>query len=161
MFWNRSQRDRNCGPFIRGEDLPTPRVVLTYLNDDGVPAACHCVMSRRMCADRTTIRPYYLGDYHGRKAGPTIHTDLPVGQEVTVARLTKDLESLLLVRGTVVVSHDSNHRCRNTVAVEVADRSAVLKAVKGVQTHLVLACGDHTEALLALAAEAGIRVTWF
>jgi hypothetical protein len=47
------------------------------------------------------------------------------------------------------------------VAVKVADRSAVLKAVKGVQTHLVLACGDHTAALSALAAESGIRVRRF
>jgi L-fucose isomerase-like protein len=187
----------NCGPLIRGEGLPTPCVALTFLNDDGIPAACqgdmdalltmvlfkrvsgqpsymggpikdsgqlgvcHCVMSRRMCGDQATAQPYYLGDYHGRKAGPTIHTDLPLGQEVTVARLTRNLESLLLVRGTVVASHDSSHRCRNTVAVEVADRSAVLKVVKGVQTHLVLACGDHTEALSAVAAEAGIQVTRF
>jgi hypothetical protein len=84
-----------------------------------------------------------------------------VGQAVTVARLTKDLESLLLMRGAVVASHDTNHRCRNTVAIQVADRSAVLKAVKGIQTHLVLACGDHTETLAALAADMGIKVVWF
>jgi L-fucose isomerase-like protein len=111
------------------------------IEDSGQLGVCHCVMSRRMCGGQATEQPYYLSDYHGRKAGPTIHTDLPVGREVTVARLTQNLSSLLLLRGTVVASHDSNHRCRNTVAVQVADRSAVLKAVKGVQTHLVLACG--------------------
>ena len=73
----------------------------------------------------------------------------------------QNLGSLLLMRGTVVASHDSNHRCRNTVAVEVADRDAVLKSVKGIQSHLVLACGEHTEALAAQAAEAGIRVRRF
>jgi L-fucose isomerase-like protein len=128
------------------------------IKDSGHLGVCHCVLSRRMRGPDAPEQPYYLSDYHGRKAGPTIHTDLPVGQEVTVARLTRNLESLLLMRGTVVASHDSNHRCRNTVAVEVADRSAVLKAVKGVQTHLVLACGDHTEALAALAAGAGIQI---
>jgi L-fucose isomerase-like protein len=187
----------NCGPFIRGEDLPTPCVALTFFNDEGIPAACqgdldalltmilfrrasglpsymggpirdsghlgvcHCVLSRRMCGLDAPAQRYYLSDYHGRKAGPTIHTDLPAGQPVTVARLTQNLESLLLMRGTVVASHDSNHRCRNTIAVEGPDRSAVLKAVKGVQTHLVLACGDHTEALSALADEAGIEVVRF
>jgi L-fucose isomerase-like protein len=187
----------NCGPFIRGEDMPTPCVALTFFNDQGIPAACqgdldamltmilfkraaglpsymggpiadsghlgvcHCVLSRRMCGADAPAQPYYLSDYHGRKAGPTVHTDLPAGQTVTVARLTRNLASLLLTRGTVVASHDSNHRCRNTVAVQVADRSAVLKAVKGVQSHLVLACGDHTEALAALADEAGIEVVRF
>ena len=121
----------NCGPYIRGEDLPTPCVALTLLNDEGIPAACqgdidalltmilfkrvsgqpsymggpikdsgqlgvcHCVMSRRMCGGQAAEQPYYLSDYHGRKTGPTIHTDPPVGQEVTVARLTQNLESLL------------------------------------------------------------------
>ena len=70
-------------------------------------------------------------------------------------------QSLLLMRGTVVASHDSNHRCRNTVAVAGPDRSAVLKAVKGVQTHLILACGDHAAALATLADEVGIKVVWF
>jgi L-fucose isomerase-like protein len=187
----------NCGPFIRGLDMPTPCVALTLFNDQGIPAACqgdldalltmilfkrvanlpsymggpirdsghlgvcHCVMSRRMRGPDAPDQPYYLSDYHGRKSGPTIHTDLPAGQVVTVARLTQNLESLLLMRGTVVASHDSNHRCRNTVAVAGPDRSAVLKAVKGVQTHLVLACGDHTESLATLAAEAGIQVVSF
>jgi L-fucose isomerase-like protein len=129
--------------------------------DSGQLGVCHCVLSRQMCGLDAPPLPYYLSDYHGRKAGPTIHVDLPVGQTVTVARLTQKLGSLLLMRGSVVASHDSNHRCRNTVAVEVADRDAVLEALTGVQAHLVLACGDHTEAMAAQAAEIGARVIQF
>jgi L-fucose isomerase-like protein len=129
------------------------------IKDSGQLGVNHCVLSRQMCGVDAPPLPYYLSDYHGRKAGPTIHVDLPVGQEVTVARLTRNLGSLLLMRGAIVASHDSNHRCRNTVVVEVADRDAVLKAVKGVQAHLALACGDHTEALAALARQSGIQVS--
>jgi L-fucose isomerase-like protein len=131
------------------------------IRDSGHLGVCHCVLSRRMCGPGAPQQPYYLSDYHGRKAGPTIHADLPAGQVVTVARLTQNLESLLLMRGTAAASHDSNHRCRNTIAVKGPDRSAVLRAVKGVQSHLVLACGDHVEAMSALAGEAGIEVIGF
>ena len=118
----------------------------------------HCVLSRRMLGMMTPQQPYYISDYHGRKNSPTIHTAIPRGTLVTVARLTRNLENLILTSGGVVADQDLEDRCRNTVVVEVKDRARVLRAVKGIQQHLVVACGDLINAMTTLAKEAGIGV---
>jgi len=106
----------------------------------------------------TPQQTYYISDYHSRKNSPTIHTAIPRGTPVTVARLTRNLENLILTLGRVVGDHDLKDRCRNTVVVEVEDLERVLRAVKGIQQHLVVACGDLGNAATALAKEAGIGV---
>jgi len=118
----------------------------------------HCVLSRRMLGTMTPQQPHYISDYHGRKNSPTIHTAIPKGTPVTVARLTRNLENLILTTGRVVGDQDLKGRCRNTVVVEVKDRARVLRAVKGIQQHLVVACGDLRNAMARLAEEANIRV---
>jgi L-fucose isomerase-like protein len=118
----------------------------------------HCVLSRRMLGTMTPQQPYYLGDYHGRKNSPTIHTGIPKGTPVTVARLNRNLENLILASGRAVGDQDLKDRCRNTIVIEVKDRARVLRAVKGIQQHLVVACGDLRNAMTTLAKEAGIGV---
>lgn len=118
----------------------------------------HCVLSRRMLGTVTPQQSYYVGDYHGRKNSPTIHTAIPKGTPVTVARLTRNLENLILTSGRVVGDQDLKDRCRNTVVVVVEDRARVFRAVKGIQQHLVVACGDLRNAMTTLAEESGIGV---
>jgi L-fucose isomerase-like protein len=118
----------------------------------------HCVLSRTLCDPTDALQPYYLSDYHGRKPSPTIHTTLSPGHVVTVARLTRNLERLILSRGTTVESLDLRDRCRNTLVIHVDDPARVLGAMKGLQQHLVVACGDHTKAMTAHAQRAGIPV---
>ena len=118
----------------------------------------HCVLPRTLCSP-SSPQPYYLSDYHGRKPSPTIHTTLPPGHVVTLARLTRNLETLILSRGTLVESRDLRDRCRNTLVIHVDDPSRVLDAMKGLQQHLVVACGDHTKTMTTHAQSAGIRVT--
>ena len=118
----------------------------------------HCVMSRQMAGPDVPRQPYCLADYHGRKASPTVFTGLPEGQAVTVARLTRNLEHLILTSGTVVDCRTLQGYCRNTLIIDVGDRSRVLGALKGVQQHLVVALGDHTRELAALAEQSGIEV---
>ncbi len=118
----------------------------------------HCVLSRQMLGRMTPQQSYYISDYHGRKNSPTIHTAIPKGTPVTVARLTCNLENLIVASGNVVRDQDLKDRCRNTVVVEVKDRARVLRAVKGIQQHLVVACGDLINAMTTLAKEAGIGV---
>lgn len=119
----------------------------------------HCVLSRQMLGPTAPRQPYYLSDYHGRKHSPTIHTTIPKGHAVTVARLTRNLENLILTSGKVVENLNLKDRCRNTLVIEVEDRLKVLKAVKGIQQHLVVASGDLRTPMGKLATEAGIRVT--
>ena len=118
----------------------------------------HCVLPRTLCVPMAALQPYYLSDYHGRKPSPTIHTSIPPGQVVTVARLTRNLETLILSRGLIVESLDLRDRCRNTLVIHVDDPARVLGAMKGLQQHLVVACGDHTKAMTAHAQRAGIQV---
>lgn len=118
----------------------------------------HCVLPRTMLGPNTEFQPYYISDYHGRKKSPTIGTIIPVGQKVTIARLTQNLERLLLATGKVRSCRDLQSRCRNTVIIEVPDREHILRAVKGIQNHYVLACGDHVRKMMKLAENSGIRV---
>ncbi|MFO7918560.1 MAG: hypothetical protein R6V13_10820 [Anaerolineae bacterium] len=118
----------------------------------------HCVLPRNLCAAEREKEEYYIGDYHGRKESPTVHTTVSAGKVVTIARLTKGLKSLLLVRGTVRGCQDREGWCRNTLVVDVPDREKVFGAVKGVQNHYVVACGDHGATLSKRAKEKGIEV---
>ena len=117
----------------------------------------HCVLCRTMPGpDRE--QAYVISNYHGRKESPTIWVDVPVGETVTVARLTRNLERLLLFKAPVVANEAENARCRNTLIVDVPDRDRVFQAVKGHQNHYVAAFGDHTGALTEMAADRGIEV---
>ena len=118
----------------------------------------HCVLARKMLGADETLQPYILGDYHGRKSSPTVWTEVPSGETVTVARLTRNLEQLILTTGTVIACPNDNWRCRNTMVIQGPDRNRVFEAVKGVQNHYVVACGDHTYALTKLAEGKGIEV---
>lgn len=117
----------------------------------------HCVLCRTMPGpDRE--QAYVISNYHGRKESPTIWVDVPVGETVTVARLTHNLERLLLFKAPVVANEAGNARCRNTLVVDVPDRDRVFQAVKGHQNHYVAAFGDHTRALTEMAANRDIQV---
>ena len=107
----------------------------------------HCVLSRQFCASAGTRNPYYLSDYHGRQPSPTVHSLLQADQVVTMARLSQNLEQLILISGVLVGNRDLPERCRNTLIIQVTDTNHVLDMMKGVQQHLVVACGDHHQAL--------------
>lgn len=124
----------------------------------GALGVSHCVLSRKMCGPEMPMQPYYISDYHGRKNSPTIHTEIPKGETVTLARLTRNLEGLILTSGVVIGSQDQKNRCRNTVVIKVKDRDKLLKTVKGIQQHFVVSCGDQRKALTMLARRAGIKV---
>jgi L-fucose isomerase-like protein len=118
----------------------------------------HCILCRNMPGPSTALQPYVISTYHGRKDSPTVWVDVPTGETVTVARLTQNLERLLLFAGPVVANQTHNTRCRNTLVVPVPDRERVFDAVQGVQNHYVVAFGDHTRALAERAAARGIEV---
>jgi L-fucose isomerase-like protein len=118
----------------------------------------HCILCRNMTGTDDALQPYVVSTYHGRKDTPTVWTQLPAGETVTVARLTQNLEKLLLFRGSVVASDTHNTRCRNTLVVDVPNRRRVFKAVKGIQSHYVAACGDHVQALSNWAQAREIQV---
>jgi L-fucose isomerase-like protein len=127
-------------------------------NREGKLTVSHCVLSRKMAGPDAPMQSYYFGDYHGRHNSPTVHTDMPAGTTVTIARVTRNLEKLLLAPGTVIKSLDPDKGCRNTLMIAVADPPRLLSGIKGVQNHLVVAQGDHADAMASLAQNAGIEV---
>lgn len=118
----------------------------------------HCTLCRNMTGTEGALQPYVVSTYHGRKDTPTVWTQVPAGETVTVARLTQNLGKLLLFKGSVVASDTHNTRCRNTLVVDVPDRNRVFNAVKGIQSHYVVACGDHVQALSEWAQARQIQV---
>jgi len=132
---------------------------------DGNLGVQHCVTCRRMCGLEKKRYDYSISDFHGRKNTPTIHASLPVGQTVTVARLTRGLENLIVTTGTLADCMDANtnpdhpHRCRNAFIIKTDGLAEVVKIVNGrFQYHMVVAYGDHTEVLIEFCAEKGIAV---
>ncbi|MFP3895976.1 MAG: hypothetical protein ACLFV5_03930 [Anaerolineales bacterium] len=125
---------------------------------DGQLGISHCVLPRNLCAPEGKGRAYYIGDYHGRKESPTVHTTVPTGETVTIARLTQGLRRFVLTKGVVRECQDREGRCRNTLIIDVPDQEKVFDAVRGVQNHYVVACGDHRAALEERAKERNIEV---
>jgi L-fucose isomerase-like protein len=118
----------------------------------------HCALARTIAGDRP--QPYEIRDYHGRKASPTIWTNLPAGETVTIARLTKDLRSLLLTTGTVRAEQETTASCTNALVIDVNDHNRIVNAVKGVQNHYVIAWGDHSFELATEARSHGIPIVY-
>jgi L-fucose isomerase-like protein len=118
----------------------------------------HCVLSRNLCDPTTPMQSYYIDDYHGRKPSPTIHPDILVGKEVTIARLTRNLENLILTHGKVIENLDTHDRCRNTLVIHVEDINKILGMMKGLQQHLVVACGNFMKEMTIQAKKAGIKI---
>jgi len=125
---------------------------------DGCLRITHCALSRRTGGWAAPLLPYRVADYHGERDSPTVHTEVSVGQAVTIARLTRNLEGLILARGVVLENADLPRHCRNTLVVQVPDLPALMTAIKGIQYHLVIAWGDYTAQLAALAHRAGMRI---
>jgi L-fucose isomerase-like protein len=128
-----------------------------YQEDDTVVVS-HCVMSRRMMGFDKEPQPYYLADYHGKKASVTVHTDVPKAEVVTFGRFTKNLHSLILGVGEVVDSFDREGRCRNGLKITVNDMEKLMDVRLDHQYHFAVVVGDHRARLTECAEEAEARL---
>lgn len=135
-----------CVGFMAGARVADDRLMVT-----------HCVLSRKMSGP-SSRQPYYLAAYHRDTSGVTIHTDLPAGKPVTVARLTRNLERLLVAEGEILTSLDEPRACRNMLIIKMPGARRLMTQVPGGQYHLVVACGHHLAKLRELATKAGIDV---
>ena len=127
--------------------------------DGGLFDVSHCVLPRNMTGLDSPPRAWYLADYHGGGEGCTVHTTVPAGTRITLGRLTRGLETLLLTTGAVEDCADRTDRCRNTLYVRT--ECDILAPLKGHQQHLVVAAGDHRDGLGAAARDCGIAVERF
>ncbi|MFC2013104.1 hypothetical protein ACFLUE_02325 [Chloroflexota bacterium] len=114
----------------------------------------HCVMPTKMAGYTQQPAPYTLRNYHG-KFGATAYVPLDKGQEVTIARLSRDMEKMLALTGEIVDCYDTI-TCRVTFALKVKDpREFVCKALGG---HHVLVYGNYISQLRMLCPALGIQL---
>lgn len=122
----------------------------------GKAVVSHDVLPRNF-ADQNSFSPYTIANYHGDTPSPTVHVQLPPGMPVTLARLTKDLQTLILSRGTLVQVADAAILCRNAMVVETPSLDALMSLRVDTQYHFAVAAGDCVEQMAAGAREAGIE----
>jgi L-fucose isomerase-like protein len=107
----------------------------------------HCVVPTRMAGFSQPPRPYTLRNYHGRQ-GVTAYVELDTGQEVTVARLARNLDEVGFLSGELTDCQDTT-TCRTTISVKVADVRRFVEGALG--NHHAVVYGNYTKELKALS----------
>jgi L-fucose isomerase-like protein len=122
--------------------------------ENNVIMVSHCVVPTKMTGFNQSPSPYILRDYHGRKTGVTAHVELPLGQEVTVARLSRTLDKLLLLRGEIIDCQETV-TCRTTISIKVNDARKFVDHAFG--NHHSVVYGNHAKQVTALTKTLGIE----
>ena len=112
----------------------------------------HCVVPTRMAGFSQPPRCYTLRNYHGSH-GVTAHVELDTGQEVTIARLARNLDKIVVLRGELVDCRDTT-ACRTTISVRVSDVRKFVQCTLG--NHHAVVYGNHMRQAKALSQALGI-----
>ena len=126
------------------------------LNDNALILS-HCVAPRKMQGYDKSPAPYVLRSQHwGQFVGSlSAFVRMDAGQEVTVCRLTGDLDSMLVTRGEIIDCRDLEGFCRVTVKIRVD--APIRKFIgKTSGNHHVMVYGDYREELRELNTLFGI-----
>ena len=93
-----------------------------------------------------------MRNFHGSH-GVTAHVELDIGQAVTIARLARNSDRIMILRAELA-------DCRDTIACRTAISARVSDVRKFVQcafaNHHVVVYGDHTTKVKALSRALGI-----
>jgi L-fucose isomerase-like protein len=125
--------------------------------EDNIIKLSHCVIPTRMAGFSQSPKPYTLRNYHGRH-GVTAHVQLDIGQEVTIARLSRELDKILVFPGEMVSCQDTTN-CRTTVAVKISDARKFVQRAFG--NHHALIYGNHVNQIKDLCRLLGISSVEF
>jgi L-fucose isomerase-like protein len=120
--------------------------------EDNIIKLSHCVIPTRMAGFSQSPRPYTLRNYHGRH-GVTAHVQLDIGQEVTIARLSRDVDKILVLTGEMVNCEDTTN-CRTTIGVRISDARKFVQSAFG--NHHALIYGNHADQIKRLGQLIGI-----
>jgi L-fucose isomerase-like protein len=112
----------------------------------------HCVCPQKMTGYNANPEPYTLRRYHKEKftGSLTAYVKMKIGREVTICRLSGDLNSMLVTKGTVVdcVDSDADEYCRIKAKVKINDPKEFIHKTSG--NHHVMVYGDHRDTLKSL-----------
>jgi L-fucose isomerase-like protein len=129
---------------------------IAYANPiDNIIMISHCVVPTKMIGFNQSSSPYTLRDFHGRKTGVTAYVDLPLGQDVTIARLSRTLDKLLLCRGEIIACRETV-TCRTAISIKVNDARRFVDHALG--NHHSVAYGNHVKQATVLAKTLNIEV---
>jgi L-fucose isomerase-like protein len=119
---------------------------------DGTLIISHCVCPRKMEGYNTNPEPYTLRRYHKEKfpGSLTAYVKMEVGREVTICRLSGDLKSMLIAKGTIVdcVDSDADEYCRIKAKVKIENPKEFIHKASG--NHHVMVYGDYRNPLKSL-----------
>jgi len=126
-------------------------------DDDTILTIGHCVGPRKMAGYETVPVPYVLRDYHGEKfsGSLTAYVGMKIGQQVTVCRLSGDLENMICTTGRIVGHKDIPGDCRVILKIRIADARNFIHTASG--NHYVMVYGDYKEQLEELNKLFGIK----
>ena len=106
----------------------------------------HCVVSTKMAGFNQPLRRYTLRKYLGRKV-VTAYVELDACQEVTMARLSRNLDKVGFLSGELTSCQDTT-TCRTTISVKVADVRRFVEGAFG--NHHAVVYGNYTRELKEL-----------
>jgi len=128
---------------------------------DGTLVISHCVCPRKMEGYNGNSGPYTLRRYHREKftGSLTAFVKMEIGREVTICRLSGDLKSMLIARGTIIdcVDSDADEYCRIKTKVKIKNPKEFIHKTTG--NHHVMVYGDYREQLRKLNEILGITTT--
>ncbi len=118
----------------------------------------HCVCPRKMEGYDTNPEPYTLRRYHKEEftGSLTAYVKMEISREVTICRLSGDLKSMLVARGTIVdcVDSDAYEYCRIKAKVKIENPRKFVHKASG--NHHVMVYGDCRNQLKSLNETLGI-----
>lgn len=125
--------------------------------NDSIITLSHCVAPRKMRGYDTSPLPYVLRDQHwGQFVGSlSAFIGLDIDQEVTLCRLSGDLENMLVTGGRIVDCKDLKGYCRITVKIKI-DASLREFIDKTSGNHHVMVYNNYREQLRKLNELFGI-----
>ena len=126
--------------------------IVAALPNENILRISHDVVPTKMAGFSQPSRNHILRNYHW-SPGVTAHVELDIGQEVTIARLSRNLDKILILGGELVNCQDTI-ACRTTISAKVSDVRKFMRSAFG--NHHILVYGNHVKQAKALCHRLGI-----
>ena len=120
--------------------------------DDKIIRISHDVLPTKMKGFDLASDAFVLRNYHW-KSGVTAYVDLDAGQEVMVARFSRELDKLMLINGELTGCTDTE-ACRNTLSVKIRDVKEFVRRAYG--QHYVVVYGNQVSRVKAFCEDLNI-----
>jgi len=118
---------------------------------DNIVRLTHDVIPLTMC----TKSRWHLEDYHNKGEGNTAYAPLKVGDNVTLLRISPNLEEMLVIKGKILKVEDTIH-CRFSAWIKVDNARKI--ADKAYAFHHAMIYGDWSSELEIFGKLTGIKV---